>query len=1040
MELGLCKNPFVLAYYSKLTHDYDSGKLQSPEIILPSVPVVTKDLPNPPSPQEYLLPSVILWDPLQQLDCFKEGICCPFDCHNGEDDTPLLKPKKNKKGFYCWQAGQRLAVAPRQLCSSSWPVILLSRIYFCTGRIKHRSYIAHDPEILSMIPPSEATGIPFVLLHRTGFTKELSDTVLSLLASGGSLENIEHTITQQHISNFAQCKAKYEEDIQLLSLGTNQEPADFPEYKPTGVPSMEMLLGCLLVNHKEKARYYTQRMSELSAQVLLLGHFFKASQQMGYFCPNTNKWVPKYDYIFAILNEKGQVLSWQATKGKDPHDVLPLVRAVYQRLNTQGVTIELILSPDCCSFREPLISIFGSDIQVKMDPAFAVRKLEKRFKIRKCDQEAMKSCLENLSLVFQQGPDVGLCRMQETPVSDVIHSNLMSFVSHWKTMKGESGERLLHEPALQELEALQTDIKRGCLSGVPPSCGSEHVAELREQLRPALHRRFLNTDLTIPAVTSLFYIWNEHHSGSQGPLMLIDSYKDALDCIGFVPTTEQFGLVRDKGGDDENDEEPFQYTLDIHSVQCLILAALGLTGEDSECADSSTLSEATLRKISHIARNYHFVGKLLCNISVQVPDTQRLLHLSTCSLLLFSRSDCNVQDTIAHKSRLKEEVSKHLGTIYGEAGDPEGFFIALANNLNSILADLQQCEATECQQFKEYLQSVGYDPAMLDDEQVNVVTLRRLISKEWLENRERYSPLLMTPLLEFEKEAVNFANEGYIKADMMNLLPLAATQIFKLPIILFTSLELCPVVTVVPADKLSTQKCIFMGYSAAEYGTYYTVKVISQIPTHPDKPKHVCRCGLGNAKNKDSGRQFCIHIPGKYLTRCECFRNGVGCGYLCRCANCGNPQGTSVESRAKYVQHNTRSRPKHKFQTSRGMDKTPEMANWNTKEQLAFELLTSAMHYPHQGIWVLEATPNSTLKYFNQLVTIDTQSSNSTLLSTKSLAEVKQMLRVYLEHMENYADMYKKQSEINWMQMSAITNDLTNPEVNQVLVIVESTE
>ena len=315
MELNLKVNKIALDYYTQMTQEYDNGDIRPPDVILPPVPDIPEGCTTLPSPNQYLLPSIILWDPLQQLECFKDGIKCPFEAH-GEEEY-LLEPRKSRKGEFWWHNGLRSSLTPRQLCSSSWPTVLLSRIYFCTGKMNHRNYIAHDPEILSKIPASYSHINPFVLLHKTGFTKELSETVLSLVASGMNLEVVEQVIYQQHITNFTHCKAKYEEDTKMCLENANleEEIPKFPDYKPIGVPSMEMILDSLLENFQERKVYYNQRMSELSAKVLLMGHFFKGTQQMGSVSADENGWVPKIDNIYIIMNEHGQSYCLESNKG-----------------------------------------------------------------------------------------------------------------------------------------------------------------------------------------------------------------------------------------------------------------------------------------------------------------------------------------------------------------------------------------------------------------------------------------------------------------------------------------------------------------------------------------------------------------------------------------------------------------------------------------------------------------------------------------------------------------------------------------------------
>ncbi|XP_031574299.1 uncharacterized protein LOC116308079 [Actinia tenebrosa] len=1054
MELNLQVNKIVLEYYTKMTQEYDNGDIKPPDVILPPVPDIPEGCTNLPSPHQYLLPSVILWDPLQQLDCFKDGIKCPFEVHG--DEEYLLEPRKSRKGEFWWHAGLRSSLTPRQLCSSSWPAVLLSRMYFCTGKINHRNYIAHDPEILSKIPASESHNIPFILLHRTGFTKELSETVLSLVMSGMDLENVEQVIYQQHITNFTHCKAKYEEDAKLcLANAQLQEMSTtFPDYKPIGVPSMEMILASLLDNFQERKIYYNQRMSELSGKVLLMGHFYKASQQMGTTSTNGNGWVPKYDYIYTVMNEHGQVIAWQVTKGTNSEDVSTLIKNVHQRLTNQGVNIDLILTPDCCEQRDWLTSVFGPRVLVKMDPCFAIQKLERRFKIRKGDHDHVQTCVQDFHLVFQRGTDLGCERKEDTPSSGVIAEKLDSFISQWKNVRGESNERLLHDPALRELESLKSCVSNGCLTHIPPHLGAKFVNELRKYLYPVLHRRFLNADLTIPVLTSLFYCWNERHGEAfEGEAIPISSYKATLDAISFIPTGEQFGCVEndlglDEAQENENCQSPLtQHLTSVHSTMFQILFAT-----DHDCSSNAAtpltesnvhnLDMATFNKVTVQIENYTHVLQTLKSLCPDnFPVNLWHHHLLPCCTSLFSRCDCQLEDKATLDNKMKTNLESFGGRLVNDESDSDGFFIALALGINEMINSLEKENPTELAQLKENLTSVGYivDECSDDLNDACVAVLRQIICTEWQKNKAKYAKLLTSPLLNLEVEADVFQHKGYYQAEMANILPIAAIQVFKIPLVIFTSMDKFPVLPLVPVDKLVTSKCLYMAHSAAGFGSYYPVTVTLSKKSS-DKPKHVCRCGLGNSKNKQE-RSFCIHVPGRYLTRCECFRNGVACNHLCRCFNCANPQGTSKESRALHACQKTRLRGRHKLQQIRRHPSSLEDSDmktlWNEQECLAFQFIVDALKFSDNHSSTEGNNPERILEEYQNLQQC---SGNTKFMKEKTLDEIKVHLKMFSRNLDTFQALHMKQSEENWGNVQVSSVDVEMSGGNQLVVIVESSE
>ena len=61
--------------------------------------------------------------------------------------------------------------------------------------------MAHDEIILDSFPCKAV--VPFMLFHRTGFTRQLTDMVLALVRKGVNFYNIESLILEQRWEHFA---------------------------------------------------------------------------------------------------------------------------------------------------------------------------------------------------------------------------------------------------------------------------------------------------------------------------------------------------------------------------------------------------------------------------------------------------------------------------------------------------------------------------------------------------------------------------------------------------------------------------------------------------------------------------------------------------------------------------------------------------------------------------------------------------------------------------------------------------------------------
>ena len=130
---------------------------------------------NPECSDEYLLPSVILWDPLSMYHSSLQGravLVC----------TTCSKELK----VACWNDGSSSHLQPRLIHSIEDFVLLVSAVYTCEEG--HR-ILAHDQRILSSLPCKDM--IPFTLIHKTGFTTNFVNLCGSLCQIGINFHSLE---------------------------------------------------------------------------------------------------------------------------------------------------------------------------------------------------------------------------------------------------------------------------------------------------------------------------------------------------------------------------------------------------------------------------------------------------------------------------------------------------------------------------------------------------------------------------------------------------------------------------------------------------------------------------------------------------------------------------------------------------------------------------------------------------------------------------------------------------------------------------------
>ena len=145
-----------------------------------------------------------------------------------------------------------------------------------------------------------------------------------------------------------------------------------------------------------------------------------------------------------------------------------------------------------------------------------------------------------------------------------------------------------------------------------------------------------------------------------------------------------------------------------------------------------------------------------------------------------------------------------------------------------------------------------------------------------------------------------------------------------------------------------------------------------------------CRCGRGNAKNKQE-RTFCR----VYKDGCKCFQTIKGCTSTCGCFNCGNPYGERPVTQTVISEAIPRKRRRHfpnevltgseqEFMESRGIGVIPPP--WSTFKKLLFKECTFHLTAMDAlDLDLLDEMYNRTIKeYSNNLASIPC--TNSTQL------------------------------------------------------------
>lgn len=108
--------------------------------------------------------------------------------------------------------------------------------------------------------------------------------------------------------------------------------------------------------------------------------------------------------------------------------------------------------------------------------------------------------------IFRDDSDQGKTRLKNTPSKEKIERNLNSFMDRWSNIP----QSPLTNATFTEVTNLRQHIQKGCLSDIPPGCGTERNEGLRRLLNRSLitGATRISVELAIALLTILFY----HHN------------------------------------------------------------------------------------------------------------------------------------------------------------------------------------------------------------------------------------------------------------------------------------------------------------------------------------------------------------------------------------------------------------------------------------------------------------------------------------------------------------------------------------------------
>ena len=393
---------------------------------------------------------------------------------------------------------------PRLLHDTYSTVLLVGAIYKCN---KNHTVYSTDPRFIKRIDRI----LPFILSHRTGFTRAFVHCVNSLVQEGLPMQAVVRHISdlrrEYACEMILNLKSDYNvytgqglTEAQTLSLATS----NYAAYITQPMPTNDAIAKCFIADLFSKEMFYIQQMMHVRvSKCIRLDHTFKVASNIGYLREG-GKWVTQYGSVLFVLNEIGQVVTWQLTNSTSFNEIDKILFDLRDRVEVDGSQLTVYVD-NCCQVRSKLQKVFGMNTLVKLDLLHAVQRITRAMSKR---HALFYPCLNDLRMVFRCPRDIGKTRTISTPDVTIMLTNLNTFLSKWKHVE-HNGLKILTDKVLKQINALQTHIERGCLSQIEPGGGTSHNEALHQYINPHFnHAGRMGLPLAYALLTILLYRHN----------------------------------------------------------------------------------------------------------------------------------------------------------------------------------------------------------------------------------------------------------------------------------------------------------------------------------------------------------------------------------------------------------------------------------------------------------------------------------------------------------------------------------------------------